>query len=75
MQYTPANEDSMTFVYGNPGFGGQHDIFNCVQDLIVSGKHKMVDSLRQLTVYPESNKPIDIHYSVVDDGVLHPIKL
>ena len=56
------------FVYGNPGFGGQQDIFNCVQDLSVSGKHKMVDSLRQLTVYPEGNKPIDIHYSVVDDG-------
>ena len=63
MQYTPASEDSMTFVYGNPGFGGQLDIFNCVKDLSVSGKHKVVDSLRQLTVYPEGNKPIDIQRS------------
>lgn len=68
MQYQPAGDDSVTFVYGNPGFGGQQDIFNCVRGLTVFGKHKVVDSLRQLTVYPDGNTPIDIRYSVVDDG-------
>jgi hypothetical protein len=68
MQYMPASNDSMTFVYGNPGFGGQQDIFNCVRDLTVFGKHKVIDSLRQVTVYPEGKKPFDIHYSIVDDG-------
>ena len=68
MQFIPSGEDSVAFVYGNPGFGGQQDIFNCVQDLAVSEKHKVVDSLRQVTVYPNKNQPITIQYSVIDEG-------
>lgn len=68
MRYTPANDDSITFFYGNPGFGGQADIFNCVQDLSVSGKYRLMDSLRQVTVYPVGKTPVEMRYSVVDDG-------
>lgn len=68
MQYTPVNDDSITFFYGNPGFGGQDDIFNCVQGFSVSGKYRLVDSLRQVKVYPDGKMPIEIHYSIVDDG-------
>lgn len=68
MQYQPSGDDSVNFIYGNPGFGGQQDIFDCFQLESVTGKYKLVDSLRQLTVFPQGDSPIDIQYSIVDDG-------
>ena len=44
MKYYPEGNAPVTFVFGNPGFGGQNDIFNCFRNLDVKNAECSVDS-------------------------------
>lgn len=37
LTYTPKSEGTVTFIYGEPMFGGQEDIINCLQNVRVKG--------------------------------------
>ena len=61
--------DSLTFVFGNPEFGGQTDIYNCFQHLQVNGAaFKHDETSRTVTVYPNGKSLMHLEYDVVDDG-------
>lgn len=66
MQYQPSGNVSVSFTYGAPEFGGQYDIFDCFQLESVSAKYTLDDSLRQLTLYPQDDTPVEVRYSVID---------
>ena len=68
MRYIPADEDSVVFVFGNPGFGNQQDIFNCFRDFSASTEYSIDSANRTVTLFIDDRKPVEMHYVVVDDG-------
>jgi|GEM_PF-690213 len=55
LNYTPQTNDSSSFIYGHPEFGGQEDIFDILKNVTVGDG----DSLE---VYPEERKLVIRHY-------------
>ena len=66
--YTPLENDSVKFTYGNLDYGGQKDIFRGVQNLAVKGQMRMeIDTAqRSIRMFYKSFAPIFISYDIVD---------
>lgn len=51
LEYTPATRDSTVFIYGNPNFGGQKEIFRVLQNIDSKDKIILTPGERKITVY------------------------
>ncbi len=66
--YTPVQPGSTVFKYGEPDFGGQKDILTSLKNIQVDApdSFKLNEATRTITVCHAENKPVHIHYSVID---------
>ena len=51
LEYTPVTKDSTVFIYGEPNFGGQKQIFDVLQNIETSDKVQLTPGERKITVY------------------------
>jgi predicted metalloprotease with PDZ domain len=51
LEFTPGSKDSTVFIYGDPNFGGQNEIFKVLQDIDSKDKFKITPGERKITVY------------------------
>lgn len=68
LEFHPQNSEKVTFTYGEPLFGGQTDIIDCLQNMTVSGVESCdIDrNTRQLTITPASKQtPVNITYDII----------
>jgi hypothetical protein len=68
LTFTPAEADSIRFIYGSPPFGGQTDLFQGVKNISCEGTCRFkTDSLqRSITVYYTNKTPIKLSYEITD---------
>lgn len=66
--YTPLEPDSTVFTYGEPMFGGQPDIINCLSDIITDPPARLVADrpARTFRLYYTGNNPIRMEYEILD---------
>ncbi len=59
LDYEPSHPDSTVFVFGNPDFGGQHDIFSVVKNIKCnpSDQLKISNANRQIIIYHKKAAP------------------
>ena len=64
--YTPTNKDSTVFVYGDPTFGGQIDIFKVVKNIHCNPSEnlKISENDRKITVYHHDSKTKTLTYEI-----------
>ncbi|HWB26174.1 MAG TPA: hypothetical protein VG738_11875 [Chitinophagaceae bacterium] len=72
LYYSPANKDSTVFVYGDPNFGGQNEIFKVLQHIESSDKIKLSPAERKITVYHTGPGLKQISYTVNGQLVGNP---
>lgn len=70
LTYSTAQKDSTAFIFGDPGFGGQHDIFNVVKNIRATEPEvlKIDEANRRITVYHNGAKRHRLTYEI--DGSL-----
>ena len=68
MQYSPVENDSTSFTYGEPMFGGQTDIINCIANIKVSPPARLRAEVatRTFTLYFPGEEPVTIEYDILD---------
>lgn len=68
MIYTPAENDSSSFIYGEPMFGGQPDIINCIANVRVSppAQLRADAAARTFTLFFSGKEPVTIEYDILD---------
>ena len=64
LDYTPATKDSTVFIYGDPSFGGQKEIFKVLQNIESKDKIKLTPGERKITVYHTDNELKHISYTI-----------
>ncbi|HUR65110.1 MAG TPA: hypothetical protein VMZ03_02065 [Chitinophagaceae bacterium] len=72
MIYTPYEEDSTIFTYGEPMFGGQMDIIKCIGDVMVTPLARLVTDRanRTFKLYYSGKKPISFLYEILDTSTV-----
>ena len=70
MQYRLPASDTTIFIFGNPSFGDQQDIAECVRDIQVEGCDYIYDAVsRRLSLFPTGQETtVHIGYQVIDTG-------
>lgn len=70
LTYASAEKDSTVFIFGDPSFGGQDDIFNVIKNICVTPPEvvKIDEGERRITVYHNGAKEHRISYEI--DGSL-----
>ena len=65
LTYTHPVADTIILLYGDPGLGGQKDLFSCVKKLRVEGAAWVADSVNsRVRLYDFKRNPIKIDYRV-----------
>ncbi len=64
LEYTPATKDSTVFIYGNPNFGGQKEIFKVLQNIDTKDKIRLTPGERKITVYHTDSGLKKISYTI-----------
>jgi len=64
LDYTPATKDSTVFIYGDPSFGGQTEIFKVLQNIESKDKIKLTPGERKITVYYTDTGLKHISYTI-----------
>lgn len=65
LTYTHPSTDTVTLLYGEPGLGGQYDIFSCVKKLNIEGATWIADSVNsRVQLYDFKKNPVKINYRV-----------
>ncbi len=65
LTYTYPVCDTITLFYGDPGLGGQHDLFSCVKKLNVEGATWLADSINsRIQLFDFKANPVKINYRV-----------
>nr|WP_315225069.1 hypothetical protein [uncultured Flavobacterium sp.] len=70
LTYSATHKDSTVFTFGDPDFGGQHDIFNVIKNISVTKPEvlKIEEANRRITIYHNGTKKHSIIYEI--DGSL-----
>ena len=70
LTYSASQKDSTVFIFGDPSFGGQHDIFNAIKNIRSTEPERLkIDEVsRQITVYHHGAKTHKLNYEI--DGAL-----
>lgn len=70
LKYTPVEKDSTDFIYGEPLFGGQPDIMNCLSNIRVSSPAliRTDRASRSVRVFYKGEKPVIIEYDILDSA-------
>src|SRR5690606_21777274 len=70
LTYSAAEKDSTTFIFGDPSFGGQIDIFNVIKNIRCTAPEelKIDEGNRQITIYHNGAKRHRLTYE--SDGLL-----
>lgn len=68
LKYIPLFRDSTIFTYGEPQFGGQNDIIQCISNVrtAVHSSLTIDPATRSFTLYYSTLKPIVIEYDILD---------
>ena len=68
LSFTPAESDSIKFIYGSPPFGGQTDIFRGVKNIQTNSQARIkTDSIqRTVTIFYSGHTPVQISYDIAD---------
>jgi hypothetical protein len=66
LTYSSAQQDSTTFIFGDPNFGGQNDIFSIIQNIRVTGPEvlKIEEADRRITVYHNGAREHRLTYEI-----------
>jgi predicted metalloprotease with PDZ domain len=72
LEYTPSTSDSTVFIYGEPNFGGQKEIFKVVQNIKTSDSIKLAPGERKITVYHTGAGLKKISYTINGQLVGNP---
>ncbi len=72
LEYTPSTSDSTVFIYGEPNFGGQNEIFKVVQNIQSADSVKLTPGQRKITVYHTSAGLKKISYTINGQLVGNP---
>ncbi|WP_215396233.1 hypothetical protein [Rheinheimera oceanensis] len=66
LTYSASQKDSTVFVFGDPSFGGQNDIFTVIKNIRVTEPEEVkIDSAtRQITVHHNGTKKHQIRYEI-----------
>ena len=74
LEYTAASKDSTVFIYGEPNFGGQTEIFKVLQNMTADGpdKLKLTPKDRKITVYHVGAGVKRINYEINGQLVGNP---
>jgi len=66
--YSPPESDSTVFTFGEPRFGGQTDIINCISEIRVSppARLKSDRSARLFKLYYPGTEPVYLEYEILD---------
>ncbi len=65
LTYTYTVDDTITLFYGDPGLGGQYDLFSCVKKLHVEGAAWHADSINsRIQLFDFKANPVKINYRV-----------
>jgi hypothetical protein len=66
LTYSTAQKDSTVFIFGDPSFGGQRDIFNVIRNIRSTGpeKVKIDEEDRRITVYHNGAKKHTLTYEI-----------
>lgn len=72
MIYTPAEKDSTTFTYGEPMFGGQMDIINCIGNVKVDAPAQLKTdaAARTFKLFFRGSKKIRVEYDILDTATV-----
>ncbi|WP_220123543.1 hypothetical protein [Flagellimonas oceani] len=70
LTYAASQKDSTVFIFGDPDFGGQHNIFNVITNIRVAQPEtlRMDKANRRITIYHNGAKKHSISYGI--DGSL-----
>lgn len=70
LTYSASQKDSTVFIFGDPGFGGQHDIFNAIKNIRSTEPEvlKIDEVSRRITVYHNGAETHKLNYEI--DGAL-----
>jgi|GEM_PF-220707 len=73
LNYLPVKADSTLFVYGEPRFGGQKDIFKGIRNITVHAPAsvRIDENSRKIIIYHKSD-PIVIEYDILDTRSSNP---
>src|SRR5690554_398483 len=66
LTYSKSDKDSTVFVFGDPSFGGQEDIFKVIKNIRASKPEeiKINEATRQITIYHNGAKKHRISYEI-----------
>jgi len=66
LTYSKSDKDSTVFVFGDPSFGGQEDIFKVIKNIRASKPEeiKINEATRQITIYYNGAKRHRISYEI-----------
>jgi len=72
MRYTPVENDSTVFSYGEPMFGGQPDIISCMANARVNAPARIrTDPVaRTFSIYHNGHDPVTIEYEILDTATV-----
>ncbi len=68
MRYSPVEKDSTRFTYGEPMFGGQPDIINCIAHVRVSPPARLQTDIaaRTFKIFYTGAEPVTVRYDILD---------
>jgi len=72
LEYTPTTKDSTVFIYGDPNFGGQKEIFKVLQNIQAKDSIKLTPAERKITVYHTGIGMQKINYTINGQLVGNP---
>lgn len=66
LTYSSSQADSTVFIFGDPGFGGQHDIFSVVKNIRVTEPEavKIDEEDRRITIYHNGANEHKLNYEI-----------
>ena len=72
LRYTPVEKDSTTFTYGEPMFGGQMDIINCIANVRVMPPARLEThaASRTFKLFYTGTKPVTVQYDILDTSTV-----
>lgn len=68
LSYHPVETDSTVFTYGEPDFGGQPDILNCLADFKVDApaSFRSIPAERKFILYFTGSDTVKVEYTILD---------